>query len=67
MPVLREPTMRYGALDDVDDVMDWSLFLDFGGEGRGEMALLPRLGYLDLAGLRIPLHPSLLYKRLRLR
>ena len=57
MPALRELTMRYGALDDVDDVMDWSLFLDFGGEGRGDMALLPRLRYLDLAGLRIPLHP----------
>ena len=34
MPVLRELMMRYGALDDVDDEMDWSLFLDFGGEGR---------------------------------
>jgi hypothetical protein len=62
MPVLRELTMRYGT--QFDDEMDESLFMDFGGEGRGEMALLPRLRYLDLAGLRIPLYPSHLYKQI---
>jgi hypothetical protein len=62
MPVLRELTMRYGALS--DDEEDESLFLDFGGEGTGETALLSQLRYLDLAGLRIRLHPFDLYKRI---
>ena len=63
MPVLRELTVRYGELDEGVE-MDWTLFLGFGGEGRGKMAMLPRLRYLDLAGLRIPLHSSHLYKQI---
>ena len=63
MPVLRELTMRYGALSD-DDEMDENLFLVFGGEGKGETVLLPRLKYLDLAGLRIRLHSFDLYKKI---
>jgi hypothetical protein len=62
MLVLRELKMRYGVLD--DDEMDKNLFLDFGGEGRGEMVLLPQLRYLDLVGLRIRLHLFDLYKQI---
>ena len=62
MPSLRELTICYGPLD--DDEEDESLFCDHGSEGRGETALFPRLRYLDLAGLRIRLHPIDLYKRI---
>ena len=62
MSVLRVLTMRYDA--DFDDEEDECLFLDFGGEGRGETALLPRLRYLDLARPKIRLHLSHLYKQI---
>jgi hypothetical protein len=60
MPVLRELTVHYYALfhAEVDD----GLFLD--DEGGGGTALLPRLKYLDLAGLRIRSHPFDIYERI---
>lgn len=62
MPVLRELTVQYFVW--FDGEVEESLFLDFGGEGRGETAMLPGLRFLDLTGLSIRSHPLDLYKRI---
>jgi hypothetical protein len=62
MPALTSLTVAYYAL--FHSEVDQSLFLEEETVDGGDEALFPRLRYLDLAGFRVPSHPSNLYERI---